>query len=111
MPNLNLLPVTKGVNGKTLDTFFASKVLKIVDSQYGAVYTTSKDGTQINPYFTATIDDNGVTLTQKSQQAIPSSVKEGKIVFTVKDCFGNTQTFKLPFAIKVNAVPAAARKH
>ena len=111
MPNLNLLPVTKGVNGKTLDTFFASKVLKIVDSQYGAVYTTSKDGTQINPYFAATIGDNGVTLTQKSQQAIPSSVKEGKIVFTVKDCFGNTQTFKLPFAIKVNAVPAAARKH
>lgn len=111
MPNLNLLPVTKGVNGKTLDTFFASKVLKIVDSQYGAVYTTSKDGTQINPYFAATIDDNGVTLTQKSQQAIPSNVKEGKIVFTVKDCFGNTQTFKLPFAIKVNAVPAAARKH
>ena len=111
MPNLNLLPVTKGVNGKTLDTFFASKVLKIVDSQYGAVYTTSKDGTQINPYFAATIDDNGVTLTQKSQQAIPSNVKEGKIVFTVKDCFGNTQTFKLPFAIKVNPVPAAARKH
>ena len=111
MPNLNLLPVTKGVNGKTLDTFFASKVLKIVDSQYGAVYTTSKDGTQINPYFAATIGDNGVTLTQKSQQAIPSSVKEGKIVFTVKDCFGNTQTFKLPFAIKVNAVPAAAKKH
>lgn len=111
MPNLNLLPVTKGVNGKTLDTFFASKVLKIVDSKYGAVYTTSKDGTQINPYFAATIGDNGVTLTQKSQEAIPSNVKEGKIVFTVKDCFGNTQTFKLPFAIKVNAVPAAARKH
>ena len=111
MPNLNLLPVTKGVNGKTLDTFFASKVLKIVDSKYGAVYTTSKDGTQINPYFAATIGANGVTLTQKSQEAIPSSVKEGKIVFTVKDCFGNTQTFKLPFTIKVNAVPAAARKH
>ena len=111
MPNLNLLPVTKGVNGKTLDTFFASKVLKIVDSKYGAVYTTSKDGTQINPYFAATIGANGVTLTQKSQEAIPSGVKEGKIVFTVKDCFGNTQTFKLPFAIKVNAVPAAARKH
>ena len=111
MPNLNLLPVTKGVNGKTLDTFFASKVLKIVDSKYGAVYTTSKDGTQINPYFAATIDADGVTLTQKSQEAIPSGVKEGKIVFTVKDCFGNTQTFKLPFAIKVNAVPAAARKH
>ena len=111
MPNLNLLPVTKGVNGKTLDTFFASKVLKIVDSQWGAVYTTSKDGTQINPYFAATIDADGVTLTQKSQEAIPSGVKEGKIVFTVKDCFGNTQTFKLPFAIKVNAVPAAARKH
>ena len=111
MPNLNLLPVTKGVNGKTLDTFFASKVLKIVDSQWGAVYTTSKDGTQINPYFAATIDADGVTLTQKSQEAIPSGVKEGKIVFTVKDCFGNTHTFKLPFAIKVNAVPAAARKH
>lgn len=111
MPNLNLLPVTKGVNGKTLDTFFASKVLKIVDSQWGAVYTTSKDGTQINPYFAATIGADGVTLTQKSQEAIPSGVKEGKIVFTVKDCFGNTHTFKLPFAIKVNAVPAAARKH
>ena len=109
MPNLNLLPVTKGVNGKTLDTFFASKVLKIVDSKYGAVYTTSKDGTQINPYFAATIDDNGVTLTQKSQQAIPSSVKEGKIVFTVTDCFGNTMNIVLPFSIEVKGI--AAKKH
>ena len=111
--DLNALPVTAGVKGTTMDKFFASDVIAIVDN---AVYTTSNDGTQINPYFNAEVQKTGdvvtgILLTQKSQQAIPSRVTGGMIHFTIRDCFGNTKAIELPFKIKVNAVPSAARKH
>ena len=103
-----LLPVTTGVNGATMDKFFASDVIATV----GNAYTTSIDGTQINPYFDATVTPTGIILTQKSQTAIPSRVTGGKIHFTICDCFGNTKAIELPFKINVNAVtPAPARKH
>ena len=103
----NLLPVTTGVDGTTMDKFFASEVIATV----GKAYTTSIDGTQINPYFDATVTSTGITLTQKSQSTIPSRVTGGMIHFTIRDCFGNTKAIELPFKIKVNAVPSAARKH
>ena len=103
-----LLPVTTGVNGTTMDKFFASDVIATV----GNAYTTSNDGTQINPYFDATVTSTGIKLTQKSQTAIPSRVTGGKIHFTICDCFGNKKAIELPFKINVNAVtPAPARKH
>ena len=105
--DLNALPVTTGVNGATMDEFFASNVIAVV----GTPYTTSIDGTQKNPYFDVAVNATGVTLTQKSQQAIPSRVTGGMIHFTIRDCFGNTKAIELPFKIKVNAVPSAARKH
>ena len=103
----NLLPVTKGLTGKTINKFFESEVIAIV----GNVYTTSNDGKQINPYFSASVagDGSGITLTQISQQAIPSSVTGGKIHFTISDCFGNTKAVELPFKINVKAV--TAKKH
>ena len=110
--DLNALPVTTGVNGATMDKFFDSDVIATV----GKAYTTSIDGTQINPYFNAEVQKTGdvvtgITLTQKSQSTIPSRVTGGKIHFTIRDCFGNTKAIELPFKIKVNAVPSAARKH
>ena len=54
---------------------------------------------------------DGIELSQKSQQAIPSKVTGGKIHFTIRDCFGNTKAIELPFKIKVNPVPSTARKH
>ena len=85
-------------------------VLAIVpDKDYGEIYTTDKAGNQINPYFSASIKGATITLKQISQTAIPSSVKEGKIHFTVKDCFGNTMPVVLPFTITVKGV--AAKKH
>ena len=104
--DLNALPVTTGVNGATMDEFFASNVIAVV----GTPYTTSIDGTQKNPYFDVTVNATGVTLTQKSQQAIPSRVTGGMIHFTIRDCFGNTKAIELPFKIKVKAV-TPARKH
>ena len=111
--DLNALPVTAGVNGTKMSDFIANKVIAIVDN---AVYTTSIDGTQINPYFNAEIQKTGdvvtgIKLTQKSQSTIPSRVTGGKIHFTIRDCFGNTKAIELPFKIKVNAVPSTARKH
>ena len=110
--NLSLLPVTTGVTGTTLDKFFASNVIAVVPGQYGAVYTTGKDG-QINPYFTATINTatKKVTLTQSNQGTIPSTANKGEIHFTVKDCFGNKINIKLPFVIKMPTVPTTAKKH
>ncbi len=105
--DLNALPVTTGVNGATMDKFFDSNVIAVV----GTPYTTSIDGTQKNPYFDVAVNATGVTLTQKSQQAIPSRVTGGKIHFTIRDCFGNTKAIELPFKIKVNPVPSTARKH
>lgn len=107
-----LLPVTTGLSGATMDTFFANDVIAIV----GDVYTTSIDGTQKNPYFDATVVKtngkvSGISLSQKSQQAIPSKVTGGKIHFTIRDCFGNTKAIELPFKINVKAVPSGARKH
>ena len=104
--DLNALPVTTGVNGATMDKFFASNVIAVV----GTPYTTSIDGTQKNPYFDVAVNATGVTLTQKSQQAIPSRVTGGMIHFTIRDCFGNTKAIELPFKIKVKAV-TPARKH
>lgn len=112
--DLNALPVTAGVNGTKMSDFIANKVIAIVDN---AVYTTSIDGTQINPYFNAEVSKNtdgvvtGILLTQKSQSTIPSRVTGGKIHFTIRDCFGNTKAIELPFKIKVKAVPSTARKH
>ena len=109
---LSLLPVTTGVTGTTLDKFFASKVIAVVPGQYGAVYTTGKDG-QINPYFTATINTatKTVTLTQSNQATIPSTANKGEIHFTVKDCFGNPMNITLPFVIKMPEVVTTAKKH
>ena len=109
---LSLLPVTTGVTGTTLDKFFASKVIAVVPGQYGAVYTTGKDG-QINPYFTATINTatKTVTLTQSNQATIPSTANKGEIHFTVKDCFGNPMNITLPFVIKMPEIITTAKKH
>ena len=108
--DINLLPVKTGVNGSTMDTFFASDALAVVEGEYGEIWTTSTDGKQINPYFSASIDNTGITLKQISQTAIPSGVKGGKIKFTVKDCFGNVKPIILDFQIESNGVDAA-RKH
>ena len=108
--DINLLPVKTGVNGSTMDTFFASDALAVVEGKYGKIWTTSTDEKQINPYFSASIDDTGITLKQISQTAIPSGVKGGKIKFTVKDCFGNVKPIILDFQIESNGVDAA-RKH
>lgn len=105
--DLNALPVTTGVKGVTMNSFFESGVIAVV----GTPYTTSIDGTQKNPYFDVAVNATGVTLTQKSQQTIPSRVTGGMIHFTIRDCFGNTKAIELPFKIKVNAVPSEARKH
>ena len=108
--DINLLPVKTGVNGSTMDTFFASNALAVVEGKYGEIWTTSTDGNQINPYFSAEIDATGITLKQISQAAIPSGVTGGKIKFTVKDCFGNVKPISLDFQIKSNGVDPA-RKH
>ena len=108
--DINLLPVKTGVNGSTMDTFLASNALAVVEGKYGEIWTTSTDGKQINPYFSASIDATGITLTQNSQSVIPSGVKGGKIHFTVKDCFGNVKPIELDFQIQSNGVDPA-RKH
>ncbi len=108
--DINLLPVKTGVNGSTMDTFFASDALAVVEGKYGQIWTTSTDEKQINPYFSASIDATGITLKQISQNAIPSGVKGGKIWFDVKDCFGNVKHIKLDFQILSNGVDPA-RKH
>ena len=108
--DINLLPVKTGVNGSTMDTFFASEALAVVEGKYGKIWTTSTDEKQINPYFSASIDATGITLKQISQTAIPSGVKGGKIWFDVKDCFGNVKHIKLDFQILSNGVDPA-RKH
>lgn len=102
-------PAVDGVKGKTLAEFFTSGVITLVKGTYGEVWTTSSDGKQINPYFSATYANGDITLTQNSQTAIPSNVKGGLIHFTVRDCFGNTKTIQLPFVIKMPDV--TARKH
>ncbi|WP_418331704.1 hypothetical protein [Segatella sp.] len=108
--DINLLPVKTGVNGSTMDTFFASDALAVVEGKYGKIWTTSTDEKQINPYFSASIDATGITLKQISQNAIPSGVTGGKIWFDVKDCFGNVKHIKLDFQILSNGVDPA-RKH
>ena len=108
--DINLLPVKTGVNGSTMDTFFASNALAVVEGKYGEIWTTNTKEDQINPYFSASIDATGITLKQISQNAIPSGVKGGKIWFTVKDCFGNVKDIKLDFQIESNGVDSA-RKH
>ena len=108
--DINLLPVKTGVNGSTMDTFFASDALVVVEGKYGKIWTTSTNEKQINPYFSASIDAKGITLKQISQNAIPSGVTGGKIWFTVKDCFGNVKDIKLDFQIESNGVDSA-RKH
>ena len=102
-------PAVNGVKGKTLDKFFTSGVIALVEGSYGKVWTTSTDGKQINPYFTASYANGKITLTQKNQTTVPSNVKGGLIHFTVRDCFGNTKTIQLPFVIKMPDV--TARKH
>lgn len=102
--------------------FFQSGVIVPVKDYYGEVWTTSADGKQINPYFTAkfeyTHDSNTneltkveIALTQNNQTGVPSNVKGGLIHFTVRDCFGNLKAIQLPFVIKMPAVSTTARKH
>ena len=102
-------PAVNDVKGNNLAAFFTSGVITLVEGTYGEVWTTSNDGKQINPYFSATYSNGEILLTQNSQTAIPSNVKGGWIHFTVRDCFGNLKAIKLPFVIKMPAV--TARKH
>ena len=100
-----LLPVAlTGVDAKKFSTYMTAGVLAPVYNNEDNVYvwTTSKGGSQYNPYFTAEFS-NGRTkiiLTQNNQGSIPSSVTSGEIHFTVKDCFGNKKNITLPFVIK-----------
>ena len=99
-----LLPVAlTGVDAKKFSTYMTAGVLAPVyneDNVY--VWTTSKGGSQYNPYFTAEFsnDRTKIILTQNNQGSIPSSVTSGEIHFTVKDCFGNKKNITLPFVIK-----------
>ena len=102
-------PAVNGVKGNALNAFFTSGVIALVEGTYGEVWTTSADGKQINPYFTASYANGKITLTQKNQTTVPSNVKGGLIHFTVRDCFGNLKAIQLPFVIKMPAV--TARKH
>lgn len=111
--DVKLLPVKfpATVTKVKFGEFLTANVLEVVPGQYGMIYTTgtgtAKD--QINPYFKASISGSTITLTQNSQEAIPSSVTGGLIHFTVKDCFGNTKAIELPF--KINVTGVAAKKH
>ena len=100
-----LLPVAlTGVDAKKFSTYMTAEVLAPVYNNEDNVYvwTTSKGGSQYNPYFTAefSIDRTKIILTQNNQGSIPSSVTSGEIHFTVKDCFGNKKNITLPFVIK-----------
>ena len=109
--DVKLLPVgfPEGVSKTKFGEFLTNNVLAVVPGQYGDIYTTDNNDKQINPYFSATIANGKITLKQKSQDAIPSSVTGGNIHFTVKDCFGNTMNIVLPFSIEVKGI--AAKKH
>ena len=111
--DVKLLPVKfpATVTKVKFGEFLTANVLEVVPGQYGKIYTTGT-GTaknQVNPYFSASISGNTITLQQISQDAIPSSVTGGLIHFTVKDCFGNTKAIELPF--KINVTGVAAKKH
>ena len=100
-----LLPVAlTGVDAKKFSTYMTAGVLAPVYNNEDNVYvwTTSKGGSQYNPYFTAKFsnDRTKIILTQNNQGSIPSSVTSGEIHFTVKDCFGNKKNITLPFVIK-----------
>ena len=100
-----LLPVAlTGVDAKKFSTYMTAGVLTPVYNNEDNVYvwTTSKGGSQYNPYFTAEFsnDRTKIILTQNNQGSIPSSVTSGEIHFTVKDCFGNKKNITLPFVIK-----------
>ena len=100
-----LLPVAlTGVDAKKFSTYMTAEVLAPVYNNEDNVYvwTTSKGGSQYNPYFTAKFsnDRTKIILTQNNQGSIPSSVTSGEIHFTVKDCFGNKKNITLPFVIK-----------
>ena len=100
-----LLPVAlTGVDAKKFSTYMTAGVLAPVYNNEDNVYvwTTSKGGSQYNPYFTAEFsnDRTKIILTQNNQGSIPSSVTSGEIHLTVKDCFGNKKNITLPFVIK-----------
>ena len=100
-----LLPVAlTGVDAKKFSTYMTAGVLAPVYNNEDNVYvwTTSKGGSQYNPYFTVEFsnDRTKIILTQNNQGSIPSSVTSGEIHFTVKDCFGNKKNITLPFVIK-----------
>lgn len=110
--DLKVIPTSAAslVKGTNLASFFTNDVIALVKvNNYGEVWTTSTDGKQINPYFTASYANGKITLTQKNQTTIPSNVKGGLIHFTVRDCFGNLKAIQLPFVIKMPEV--TARKH
>ena len=110
--DLKVIPTSAAslVKGTNLASFFTNDVIALVKvNNYGKVWTTSTDGKQINPYFTASYANGKITLTQKNQTTIPSNVKGGLIHFTVRDCFGNLKAIQLPFVIKMPEV--TARKH
>ena len=110
--DLKVIPssVSGTVKGTNLKDFFDKNVIALVKGKYGTVWTTSTDGKQINPYFTAGISDEGeIVLIQSNQTTIPSNVKGGLIHFTVRDCFGNLKAIQLPFVIKMPEV--TAKKH
>ena len=100
-----LLPVAlTGVDAKKFSTYMTAGVLAPVYNNEDNVYvwTTSKGGSQYNPYFTAEFSNERtkIILKQNNQGSIPSSVTSGEIHFTVKDCFGNKKNITLPFVIK-----------
>ena len=110
--DLKVIPssVSGTVKGTNLKDFFDKNVIALVKGKYGTVWTTSTDGKQINPYFTAEISDEGeIVLIQSNQTTIPSNVKGGLIHFTVRDCFENLKAIQLPFVIKMPEV--TAKKH
>ena len=88
------------------NSFFGKNLANLIMSGYLKVSTDAKDckltvGSQVNPYFTPTITEEGViSFTQTQEENAPGVDHKETLSFVVLDAFGHKATIELPVTIK-----------
>ena len=88
------------------NSFFGKTLSNLILSGYLKVSTDAKDckltvGSQVNPYFTPAITEEGViSFTQTQEENAPGVDHKETLSFVVIDAFGHKATIELPVTIK-----------
>ena len=83
------------------NTVFGGKLSTLATSKYVSVKAKLiSNGSMLEDYYTATVSGGTISFTSKSGTTNPVKNVSSTLVITVKDAFGHTYEYEMPFTVK-----------